>query len=56
MMKQIGTIHNYYGGLDVKYEDEKFYWCIPDHSSETWEEITLELYSALLKFEEDRCR
>ena len=51
--KSIGTIGNYYGGLSVKTENDMFYWSIEDWDGESWEEITKELYDALIKFEND---
>ena len=53
MIYRIGTISNYYGELLVeKRENGSCYWCIPDHSSEEWEQIPPRLYDELLKFQE----
>ena len=46
----IGKIGNYYGGLTVKNENEKYYWSICDYNGEDWEEIPEYLYLALLSF------
>jgi hypothetical protein len=50
-IKDIGDIGNYYGGLSVKTENGKYYWSIENYNGHGWQEITEELYSALLKFE-----
>tara|TARA_R110000851_G_scaffold201429_1_gene352665 strand:- start:306 stop:491 length:186 start_codon:yes stop_codon:yes gene_type:complete len=47
----IGLIGNYYGGLSVKSEGDKFFWSIEDYSGEDWQEITERLYMELLLFE-----
>jgi hypothetical protein len=47
----IGTIGNYYGGLQVLAEGEHFYWGIENFNGIKWEEIPRNLYSALLAFE-----
>lgn len=46
----IGGIGNTYGGLVVKTEYGKYYWCIQEcsFSDDFWEEITEELYNQLL--------
>ena len=49
--KSIGNIGNYYGGLPVKEEENKFFWAITDHYCEDWEEIPKSLYDELIKFE-----
>ena len=46
----IGKIGNYYGGLTVKSEGDKYFWGIEDYSGMDWQEITEELYNALIKF------
>ncbi len=51
-MKQIGTIHNYYGKLYVSEKDGKYYWCIENYDGcLNWEQIPRYLYDALLRFE-----
>ena len=52
---QMPMIGNYYGGLHVMTLDGKFYWCIENHNTDfdditDWDEITKELYEALVKF------
>lgn len=53
---RIGTIGNFYGNLQVYTKNEKYFWCIEDHSyfskdNKREQEITKELYDALVKFE-----
>ena len=50
----IGDIGNYYGGLAVKEEEERFYWGIENWDGTKWEEIPKELYDALVKYEAER--
>ena len=52
-MKTIGNIGNYYGSLSVKEVNGQFYWGIANGDDTSWEEISKELYDALLKFEKD---
>ena len=52
----IGKIGNYYGGLNVKAEEDRFYWSIEDWDGHSWEEIPEALYRALLKFEKARLK
>jgi len=47
----IGGIGNYYGGLNVKEEDGKFYWSIENWNGFHWEEIPSYLYEALIKYD-----
>ena len=49
--KQIGTIGNYYGGLTVKMEDEKYYWSSENYDGHNWQEIPKKLYQELLRFD-----
>ena len=51
---QIGTIGNYYGGLSVMQDSDKFYWGIENYDGTEWEEITEELYNNLISFEKKR--
>jgi hypothetical protein len=48
----IGSIRNYYGGLDVKQEEDKYYWAIENWDGHYWEEIPKELYDMLIAFNE----
>ena len=55
---QIGTIGNFYGNLQVYSKNEKYFWCIDNHSyfskdNKREQEITKELYDALVKFQND---
>jgi hypothetical protein len=51
-MRNIGHIGNYYGGLRVKQEGEKYYWSIENYSGDEWEEIPKSLYDELMAFED----
>ena len=56
-MKDIGNIGNYYGGLVVKKENDKFYWIIENYNTDfddisRWEEISESLYNELIKHNE----
>lgn len=53
-MRKIGNIGNYYGCLEVKEENDKYYWCIEDWERAYWEEIPKSLYDELIKFEESK--
>lgn len=52
-IRGIGKIYNYYGGLCVKEESNKYYWSIEDWNGHDWKEITKELYDSLNKFEDE---
>jgi len=45
----IGGIGNYYGGLEVRKEQDSYYWCIPNYDGEDWDEIPKSLYDELIK-------
>jgi len=49
----IGNIANYYGGLFIKEDDNKFYWCIPNYDGDDWDEIPKYLYDTLVKYQEE---
>ena len=50
----VGNIGNYYGGLNVKYDNGKYFWCIDDYCDDLdWEEIPKYLYDALIKYNEE---
>lgn len=56
-MQDIGYIGNYYGGLFVKKENDKFYWIIENYDTDfdditEWEEISESLYNELIKHNE----
>lgn len=51
--RYISDIENYYGGLRVSSDDNKFYWGIKNWDGENWKEIPEELYRALLKYQEE---
>lgn len=50
--KSIGQIGNYYGDLQVKEEDGKYYWSIENWCGHSWEEITKKLYDTLVEWED----
>lgn len=50
--KSIGSISNFYGGLNVKVEVGKFYWGIENYDGTDWQEIPESLYLELIKFED----
>ncbi|WP_430316969.1 hypothetical protein [Pseudomonas sp. p1(2021b)] len=50
----IGQIGNYYGGLAVKQEGEKFFWAIENWDGYEWQEIPRSLYDALISFEQEK--
>lgn len=52
MEREIGNIGNYYGCLAVKVECGEFFWSIENYDGHNWEQITEELYNALIKFDE----
>lgn len=52
--QSIGDIGNYYGGLEVKEEDGRYFWGIADYDGEHWEEIPEYLYLDLHRFEGER--
>jgi hypothetical protein len=47
----IGKIGNFYGGLEIKENNGKYYWGIENYNGTDFEEITKELFDALLKFQ-----
>jgi hypothetical protein len=55
MEQEIGDIGNYYGGLSVKKEDDKFYWSIENCGGErNWYGIPEYLYITLVHYENER--
>ena len=49
----IGSIGNYYGGLEVANVGCKYYWSIENHDGNDWQEITKQLYDSLIEHNED---
>jgi len=45
-------IGNYYGGLEIKEEEGKYFWGIENYDGTDFEEIPKYLYDALIKFSE----
>jgi hypothetical protein len=52
--QRIGEITNYYGGLWVTTNDDKYYWGIENYNGKSWDRIPKSLYCALLDYEEAR--
>lgn len=48
--KPIGNIGNYLGGLSVSFNDGRYYWAIENYDGFSPQEISRELYDALLTF------
>ena len=46
-------IGNYYGGLEIKEEDGKYYWGIENYNDTEYEDIPKYLYDALVKFRDE---
>ena len=53
-IREIGDIGNYYGGLEVKEDEGKFYWCIENWDGHHWNEIPEDLYRSLMAYEDSR--
>ena len=49
----IGNIGNYYGGLAIKKENDKYYWTITGYEGDEYEEIPQYLFDALIKFKNE---
>jgi len=49
---EIGQIGNYYGSLNVKEQDGKYWWGIENWNGTGWQEITKELFNALAEYGE----
>jgi hypothetical protein len=47
---EIGEVDSYYGGLSVMENDGAYFWAIKNYDGWMPEEITKELYDALLTF------
>ena len=55
-IKQIGDIGNYYGCLNVKEEDGKYFWSITNYDGDNWDEIPKSLYTKLVSYEKSRTK
>ena len=53
-IREIGNIGNYYGGLSIKQEGDKFFWSIENWDGEGWDEIPKHLFDALNKYEDEK--
>lgn len=53
-MMGIGEIRNWYGGLWVTQDGEKFFWAIESYYGHKWYEIPKELFDSLVRYEENR--
>lgn len=54
--KAIGSIGNYYGGLFVMQNEERYYWMIENYNTDFddlshWTEIDKDLYNSLVAYE-----
>lgn len=54
--KGIGKIGNYYGGLFIMENEEKYYWLIENYNTDfddlsDWSEIDKELYDSLVAYD-----
>lgn len=49
---EIKDIGNYYGGLFIKQDKEKFYWGIENYNGIGWKEIDEKLFVELLRYKE----
>lgn len=47
---EIKKISNYYGGLLIKKQGEKFYWGIENYDGTNWDEIDEKLFKELLRY------
>lgn len=50
---EIGTISNYYGGLIIKKEINKYYWAIENWDGTNFQEIPKYLYKVLIKYNKE---
>ena len=50
----VGDIGNYYGGLNIKESEGKFFWSIENYDGYDWEEIPEYLYQTLIKYKNER--
>ena len=50
--KEIGNIGNYYGCLNIKEKEGKYFWSIENWDGFVWQEIPKSLYDELIKFED----
>lgn len=54
MITEITDCRNFYGSVNVKKEEGKYYWCIQDYNGLHWSEIPQYLYDALIKHHNER--
>lgn len=50
-MKEYNVIGlcNYYGNVQIRQKNKKYYWSLEDYSGTDWHEISKELYELILK-------
>jgi hypothetical protein len=51
--RQVGEIFNYYGGVHIKQEEDKYFWTIEDWDDWKWREIPKYLFDALTKHQDE---
>ena len=47
MIKRVGNCSNYYGGIYIKDEDDKYYWGVLNYDGIKWEKIPHVVWSVL---------
>ena len=52
--KGIGTISNYYGGLNIVEKEGKYYWSLDNYDGNRWEQIPQYLFDSLDHYEKKR--
>lgn len=53
-IKEIGSIGNFYGCLNVMKENNRYFWCIESEVGYDWMEIPKSLYDTLIDYEDSR--
>lgn len=51
---KFNEVCNYYGVLEIKEENDKYYWGIENWDDMDWSEIPKYLYEALLKYHNEK--
>lgn len=53
IVRDIGDVCNYYGGVAVCMKDGKYYWSVENYDGHDWEQIPKSLYDELNNFQDD---